>query len=68
MGQSFSEALLLYLNHCETYGRFVAHPQYAFSEVIQGDWHLRDENGLVAIVTRRGNVGCLCTQRAISAA
>ena len=68
MTREFHEALLLYLDHCEARGHFVAHPLSELSEVVDRDWHLRDENGLIAIVTKKGNVGCMCTRHAMSAA
>ena len=66
MKREFHQALMLYLDHCQENGLFVVHPLLEWSEILDGDWHMGDEKGLIAIVTRRGNVGCVCTQRAMS--
>ena len=68
MNRKFHEALLLYLDHCETHRHFVAHPLSESSVIIGGDWHLRDDNGLIAIVTKNGKVGCACTEHAMAVA
>ena len=68
MNREFCEALLLYLNHCESQKHFVAHPLAESSELIDGDWNLRDEEDLIAIVTEKGNVGCACTEHAMAVA
>ena len=68
MNREYQQALLLYLAHCETHRHFVVHPLGESSEIIDGDWHLRNENRLIAIVTKKGNVGCVCTQPAMAVA
>lgn len=62
MNRKFHEALLIYLDHCESHQLFVAHPLGESSQMIDGDWHLQDGDKLIAIVTKKGNVGCVCTQ------
>ena len=68
MNREFSEAMLLYLDHCQTHRNFVVHPREESSEMIDDDWYLCDETQLIAIVTEKGNVGCVCTQHAMAVA
>lgn len=56
MSRTYDDALLLYLSHCNAHRRFFVHPHRELSETIDGDWHLRNQNGLIAIINTEGRV------------
>lgn len=56
MNRSYDEALLLYLSHCNIQRQFFIHPLRESSAVVDDDWHLRNENGLIAIINAEGRV------------
>jgi hypothetical protein len=56
MNLSYDDALLLYLSHCNAHRQFFSHPLRELSELIGGDWHLRNKNGLIAIINNQGEI------------